>query len=92
VETALLIVDLRSSLEPPEVTVKEVRKRANQHFSGNDTGVLGARIDTAIGGRLTHLYHVESVARNLWVCSIEAMDKHQTRAAASAFVARPTKK
>lgn len=86
--SAPLVVDLRNNPEPAIVTVIEVRRQANLHFWGNESGLLKDGHDgTFLGNNMTHLYHVQSVANNLWVCATHTMSPDETRSAARDWVA-----
>ena len=56
-----------------------VRRIANRHFWGSDSGLVKDAGGTLLGNNLVNVYHVQSIQRGLWVASLCDLKPSDTR-------------
>lgn len=88
VSLATIIVDLRTSAEDSTEQAVIAHRVANQHFFGNEEGIVKEAGGTFFGTNMIEKYHMASVAAGLWIVSTKTMVPSQTRPIAKKFVAK----
>ena len=81
-----LLVDFRKSRASKNDQHIMVRGIANRYFWGSSDGLVKEKSGTLLGGNLLQVYHVSSVAKGLWIVSLQCMEPTDTQPIAKKYV------